>query len=89
MINKDYLKLIFQDKKKLLKLANLRVVKVPKYDELSVKQVWPKMQAQEDLMLYFPDPLPDEKEREPDRTYMFNILNTLRPEYTKKLMATA
>ena len=45
MINKDYLKLIFQDKKKLLKLADLRVVKVPKYDELSVKQVWPKIQA--------------------------------------------
>ena len=40
-------------------------------------------------MVYFPDPLPDEDVREPDRTYMFNILNTLRPGYTKKLMATA
>ena len=37
MINKDYLKLIFQEKKKLLKNAELRTVKMPKFDELSVK----------------------------------------------------
>ena len=40
-------------------------------------------------MLYFPDPDPDSEPRDPDRTYMFNILQTKRPEYTHKLLQNA
>ena len=37
MINKDFLKQIFAEKKQLMPLADLRSVSVPKYDELSIK----------------------------------------------------
>jgi hypothetical protein len=41
MINKDFLKLIFQDQKKLLQLSDVRHVCMPKYDELSVRNIFP------------------------------------------------
>ena len=42
-INKDFLSLVLQDKKKLLKLSDVRNVEVPLYDELSVVNLWPLM----------------------------------------------
>ena len=44
MINKDFLKQVFANEKRLLKLSELRTVNVPKYDELSVKNVYPTIQ---------------------------------------------
>ena len=35
-------------------------------------------------MRYMPDPSPDM--RVPDRKYLFNILNTLKPEYMKNVI---
>ena len=87
MINKDFLKLIFAEKKQLLPLIELRSVSVPKYDELSVKNVYPHIQKDPQLMMYFPDSYP--KGREPDRTYMFNILHTKRPEYVQSMVQHA
>ena len=44
MFNKDFLKLVFANKKRLLKLQDLRSVNVFKYDELSVKNLYPKVE---------------------------------------------
>ena len=41
MINKDYLKDIFAERKKLMKLVDVKLVVVPKYDEISVKNIFP------------------------------------------------
>jgi len=41
IINKDFLKKILKDEKKLLPLADVKYVNVPRYDELSVKRFWP------------------------------------------------
>ena len=38
-------------------------------------------------MAYFPDRLP--KGRNPDKTYFFNVMNTLYPEYTQELIRVA
>jgi hypothetical protein len=38
-------------------------------------------------MQYFPDTMP--KGREPHRTYTFNVLNTLRPEYVRSIIEHA
>ena len=89
MINKDYLKAIFMEKKDLLKMADLRMVNMPKFDELSVKQIWPLVQKDAELMKYFPDQHPDMPAKLPDRTYMFNILQTKRPTYVQKLLSNA
>ena len=43
MINNDFLKQVLAGEKCLLKLADLRPIHMPKYDELSVKYVYPKI----------------------------------------------
>jgi hypothetical protein len=37
MVNKDFLKQILREEKKLLKMSEVKMVCMPKYDELSVK----------------------------------------------------
>ena len=41
MINKDFLRMILMDEKKLLTLAEKREVNVPKFEELSVHHIYP------------------------------------------------
>ena len=40
-VNKDFLKAVFREEKKLLKKKKVEYIHVPKYDELSVKALWP------------------------------------------------
>ena len=70
-----------------MELGNLRPINVPLYDELSVKKFYPMAQTDKKVMRYLPDPRPDG--RLPDRTYFFNILNTVHPEYMKKVIEHA
>jgi hypothetical protein len=65
MINKDFLREVLADQKKLMKMSDVRPIHMPKYDELSVKNLFPRMAQSPDFMLYFPDKLP--KDRLPDR----------------------
>ena len=78
-INKDFLKQVMAETKDLLPMARVRTVNVPLYDELSVTKFFPMFQGDEEVMRYLPDPTPDK--RLPDRTYFFNVMNTLKPEY--------
>ena len=78
-INKDFLKQVMAEQKDLLPMARVRTVNVPLYDELSVTKFFPMFQGDEEVMRYLPDPTPDR--RLPDRTYFFNVMNTLKPEY--------
>ena len=87
MMNKDFLKEILQDSKKLMPHKDLRQINVPKYDELSIKNIFPMIEKDEEIMRYFPSKLP--KGRIPDREYLFNILNTLRPDYVSKIIKHA
>ena len=58
MFNKDFLKLVLADEKKLMPINEVRFINVPHYDEVSVKRLWPKMKLAPNFMLYFPDRLP-------------------------------
>ena len=40
-MNKDFLKEVLSEKKKLLELNSVKQINVPKYDELSVLSFWP------------------------------------------------
>ena len=60
-------------------MSELKSVNVPKFDELSVKNIFALIRQDAEVMIYFPDDYP--KGREPDRTYTFNVLNTLRNQY--------
>ena len=87
MINKDFLRMILAEEKKLLYLVDVKMVNVPKFDELSVNALYPKFKDDPNFMQYFPEKLP--KGRWPDRAYFYNVMNTLYPEYTQKLVTTA
>ena len=87
MVNKDYLKDILADRKALMKMDEVKFINVPKYDELSVKTVFPMIQKDAKLMMYFPAKMP--KGRLPDRDYTFNILNTLRGDYVSNIITHA
>ena len=87
MVNKDFLRQVLRDDKKLFMATDLKKIYVPKYDELSVKNLWPKLQKNSEFMRYMPDKLPDG--RLPDREYLFNVLNSVRPTYCQNLIEFA
>ena len=87
MMNKDFLRAVLAYKKKLLKLTDVKFICVPKYEELSVKNLFPHLQKDPIFMMYLPDKYP--KGHPPDREYLFNVLNTLNSEYMSKVIAHA
>ena len=78
-MTKDHLKAILAGKKQLLKKADVNYVTVTKYDEISVKAMFPMFKKDPVFMSYFPDKYP--KGKNPPREYFFNVLNTLQPDY--------
>ncbi len=87
MINKDFFKQVLQDKKKLLPLNDVKYVNVPRYDELSVRQFWPILSQHETFMKYMPDLVSEDKI--PDRTYFWNVANTVINEYVQNVIRYA
>ena len=87
MLNKDFMKQLLTEAKRLLDLRAVQHVNMPRYDELSVKRFWPLMQKDAAFMLYMPDPTPDG--RVPEREYFWNVLNTLQTAYVQRLIEHA
>ena len=78
---------VLKGEKALLPIAECKFVTVPQYDELGVKYIWPKFHGDSEVMQYLQDEYP--KNRYPDRTYFYTILNTVHPEYVRDLIAHA
>ena len=55
MTTHGFLKEVFEGKKKLMKLKDVKHIQVPKYDEISVKNLYNKFLKLEDISKYFPD----------------------------------
>ena len=87
MVNKDFLRQILVEEKQLLPMSAVKSANIPNYDELSVKNLWPSIQQSPELMRFFPDKLPTG--RLPDKKYMFDVMNTLNPEYISQLVKHA
>ena len=87
MLNRDFIKQLLTEEKKLLELGEVRHVQVPRYDELSVKTFWPLMHPDAAFMRYMPDPTKDG--RLPEREYFWNVLHTLQPAYVQRLIQHA
>lgn len=87
MLNKDFLRQILAEEKKLLALKDVKWIEVPKYDELSVNSIFDKFKADENLMAHIPDRLP--KGRVPDRGYFFNVLHSLYPDFVAQMVRVA
>ena len=83
-VNKDFLKAVFTEQKKLMLKKAVVSVEVPRYDELSVKALWPTLAKDATFLQYFPDNFAENKG--PSRSYFFDILNTVHPDYLEKCM---
>ena len=75
MFTKDFAKALLQGQKKLIKRREAKFIKVTKYDELSVKNLYDDFMSLDGMKDYFPDKYP--KGRQCEREYMFNVANTL------------
>lgn len=86
-MNKDFLKQVLVGEKQLLKMAKVKPVNVPNYDELSVKRLYPLLKEDPELSQYLPDVT--SKSRLPARDYFFTVLNTLQPAYLEAIIKKA
>ena len=87
VINKDFMKAVLAGQKDLLKKDQVKEITVPKYDELSVRAIYPLFKKDAVMMKYFPDVYP--KGKGPPRKYFFDILNTLHGDYLQQVMGHA
>ena len=87
MFTKDFSKKLFAGDKKLMKLKAVNLISVPKYDEISVKNLYSQLIVLEEMKFYFPDKY--NKGRQCDREYLFNVANTLHPEVIKDVVEHA
>ena len=84
MMTKDFLRQVLAEEKDFIKMEGLRTINVPHFDELSVKNIFPKFQQDPAVMRFLPNRLP--KGKLPEREYFFNVLNTVNPEYTQSMI---
>ncbi len=75
---------VLSEKKKLMKVNEARYINMPKYDELSVRNIFPKFIDDPLVMMYLQDEYP--KDRFPDRQYFFTVLNTVHPDYVRNII---
>ena len=84
MMTKDFLRQVLAEEKDFIKMEGLRTINVPHFDELSVKNIFPKFQQDPAVMRFLPNRLP--KGKLPKREYFFNVLNTVNPDYTQNMI---
>ena len=86
-VNKDFLKQLFAGEKKALKITQITHIIVPKLDELKCEAIIAMIGKDDAARLY----LPDEyfKKKKADRTFLFNILNTVHPGFLNQLVSHA
>ena len=78
------MKMSLQGKKKLLKIDQVKHCNAPKFDEIGVKALYDEVIKMPNMKLYFPVSYPAGKQC--DRTYMYNVWNTLYPEDVKEVI---
>ena len=52
-MNKDFLKAVFKDEKRLLKKKQVDYVSVPHWEEISVKNLWPDLKNDDNFTIFF------------------------------------
>jgi hypothetical protein len=63
-------------------------INVPRYDEVSVKSLYPDAAKEQEIRQY----LPEQEQgslKLPERDFFFGILGTLKPEYMQKIIQEA
>ena len=84
MVTAKFLKQILKKEKKLLKIKDVTVCNPPKYDEISVTELYDTCIKMKGMKEHFPDQYP--KGRQCAREFFFTILATKHPDYVKNLI---
>ena len=87
MITKDYMKSVLSGAKGFLKMKDVKFCNPPAYDEIGVKALYDKVVSQPTVKKYFPDKFP--KGKTCDRSYMYNVWNTVCPDDVEKVLRHA
>ena len=86
-MNRDFIRKVLKGQKQLLPKSEAKQINVPKYDELSVKVLYPKFKDDPEINQFLQDEYA--KNRLPDRQYFFTVLNTVYPDYVSKMIEHA
>lgn len=78
ILTKDFFKDVFAERKELLDISEVKHINVPHYPELNVKVIYEHYKNDALLKKFLPDKLA--KGRQMDRTFFFNVFNTLYPD---------
>jgi hypothetical protein len=74
--------------KDILPIDTVKMVDVPRYEELSVKAVLPLVEGDVQLFKYLPDKSMS-RGKIIDRAYFFNVLNTMRKDFLHHIVTEA
>ena len=87
------MKKIIKGEKKFLLTKDAIFVDVPHYDELKPENVIEKYNLEKDQtwpkLIEFCPELRDRKNRPKDRTFFYNVLNTLKPKFIDTMVTNA
>ena len=86
-VNKDFLKQILTDEKKLFLKKQINFVHVPHWDELASVRLWQDLKDDPAFNIYFQDGYAADKG--PCRKYFFDVLNTVYTAYLTKILTHA
>ena len=86
-VNKEFFKSLLKNEKKAFKVGVVQSIIVPKIDELGVKHILEMLQDDAETRMYFPDEY--FKKLSSDRTFFFNIINSVHPGFIPSLITGA
>ena len=78
---------VFADEKELLKRDEVITIKVPLFKEVKIEDLYQRYKDDPAMKLRLPDFFP--KGRQIDRTYFFNVLNTVHTSDMEAILAHA
>ena len=83
-LNRDFWKAVLRGDKHLLAKSSVTTICVPRYIELSLKKILPAVTKIPGLMEYLPDGI--EKKHSVDRTWTYNVINSVLPGYLEAVI---
>ena len=86
-VTKDHLKSLLGGDKDFLKMEKVSFINPPNWDEIGVKNLYAQVTGQDEMKKYFPDKWA--KGSQCDKSYFFNVLNTIFPDQVKTVIDNA
>ena len=78
-MNREFYKDLMRNNKKLIPIGDVKFINVPKMPELGVRKMFEMIDGDNMLREYLPDNF--KKKRTIDRTWLYNVINTIHPGY--------